>query len=83
MYQVEIPKGWRLVDDRNSEELRLVDSEVAETLPFRSLESGHSKVDVERVLRAADEASRRMEVLARELDCLGTFDQGDDGPRAA
>jgi hypothetical protein len=35
------------------------------------------------VLRAADEASRRMEVLARELDCLGLFDQGDDGPRAA
>ncbi|MDA7765711.1 hypothetical protein N8917_00045 [bacterium] len=83
MHQVKIPKGWRLVDDRKSEELRLLDSEVAETLPFRSLQGDHSKVDVESVLRAADEASRRMEVLARELDCLGLFDQGDDGPRAA
>ena len=83
MHQIEIPKGWRLVDDRKSEELRLLDSKVAETLPFRSRQGDHSKVDVENVLRAADEASRRMEVLARELDCLGLFDQGDDGPRAA
>lgn len=36
----------------------------------------------ERVLRATDTMSRRMEDLAREFGCLGYFDD-DDGPRAA
>ncbi len=34
------------------------------------------------VLDALDDISRRMENLARALDCLGFFDD-DDGPRAA
>ena len=34
------------------------------------------------VFKALDEVSRRMENLARSLDCLGYFDD-DDGPRAA
>ena len=34
------------------------------------------------VLDALDDVSRRMENLARALDCLGFFDD-DDGPRAA
>lgn len=36
----------------------------------------------ERALRAIDDVSRRIDVLARELKCLGYFDDGD-GPRAA
>ncbi len=35
-----------------------------------------------RVFTAADTMSRRMKDLARELDCLGYFDD-DDSPRAA
>ncbi len=35
-----------------------------------------------RVFAAADTMSRRMKDLARELDCLGYFDD-DDSPRAA
>ena len=39
------------------------------------------------VLRAVDRASRRMEDLARELGCLGSFDDedesDDDGPPRA
>ncbi len=35
------------------------------------------------VLDALDDVSRRMENLARSLDCLGFFDDDDDGPRAA
>jgi hypothetical protein len=34
------------------------------------------------VLDALDDVSRRMENLARALDCLGFFED-DDGPRAA
>ncbi len=37
----------------------------------------------EEVLEALDDASRRMETLARSLGCLGYFDDDDDGPRAA
>jgi hypothetical protein len=83
MHRIEIPKGWRLVDDRDSEELQVLDTDSAASLPFPPLEINSSRIDVESVLRAADEASRRMEVLARELDCLGLFDKDDDGPRAA
>lgn len=35
-------------------------------------------------IQAVEEACRRMDVLARELNCLGFFpDECDDGPRAA
>lgn len=37
----------------------------------------------EEVLKALDDVSRRMEVLARSLGCLGHFDDDDEGPRAA
>ena len=37
----------------------------------------------EAVLKALDDVSRRMEVLARSLGCLGHFDDDDEGPRAA
>lgn len=34
-------------------------------------------------LDAMDNVSRRMEDLARQLNCLGHFEHDDDGPRAA
>ncbi|MDG2022358.1 MAG: hypothetical protein P8J59_10460 [Phycisphaerales bacterium] len=83
MHRIDIPKGWRLVDERDSSEFPVLETESDDSIPFPPLEMNSSGIDVEEVLRAADEASRRMEVLARELDCLGLFDQGDDGPRAA
>ena len=35
------------------------------------------------VFRAIDDVSRKMEDLARALDCFGYFDDDDDRPRAA
>ena len=37
----------------------------------------------EHVLDAIDQMSRQIHDLARELNCLGYFDEDDDGPRAA
>ncbi|HRQ76910.1 MAG TPA: hypothetical protein PK098_13430 [Phycisphaerales bacterium] len=37
----------------------------------------------QRVLDEMESASRRMEDLAKELHCLGYFDDDDDRPRAA
>jgi hypothetical protein len=84
MSRVNMPVGWRLVNERLS-----VDSEESHRGPeegdrFDDPSPVIARIDVEQVLRAADEASRRMEDLARELHCLGDFDHGnDDGPRAA
>lgn len=84
MSRVNMPVGWRLVNERLS-----VDSEASHRGPeaedrFDDPSPVIARIDVEQVLRAADEASRRMEDLARELHCLGDFDHGnDDGPRAA
>ena len=69
MSRVKMPAGWRLVDERTT-----VDSDESPVI---------ARIDVDQVLRAADETSRMMEDLARELHCLGDFDHGDDGPRAA
>jgi len=35
------------------------------------------------LLRSLNSMSRKIQDLARELHCLGHFDDGDDGPRAA
>ncbi|MDY7110161.1 MAG: hypothetical protein SYC29_16140 [Planctomycetota bacterium] len=37
----------------------------------------------EQVLEAIEHMSRRIDDLARELNCLGHFDDDDDGPKAA
>ena len=81
MAQVQLPNGWRFVDSKE-------DSARCELDPTPSRFSGEtgysgSLGSVEDVLQAAEEASRRMEVLARELHCLGIYPDGDDGPRAA
>ena len=54
-------------------------------LPLRPGSAGLSGDgdSVAQALAALDNASRRMCDLARELDCLGFFDGGDDRPRAA
>ena len=83
MSRVKMPVGWRLVNERTS-----VDPEASQVISgepdrFGDASPVIARIDVEQVLRAADEASRRMEDLARELHCLGDFDHGDDGPRAA
>ena len=83
MSRVNMPVGWRLVNERTS-----ADSEESQPIGgdgdrFGDASPVIARIDVEQVLRAADEASRRMEDLARELHCLGDFDHGDDGPRAA
>lgn len=43
----------------------------------------HLPSSAEEVLDALDDMSRRIDHLARELRCLGWFDENDDGPRAA
>ncbi len=68
MKQVELPNGWKLIDERA--ECASVDRE------------GFGSADD--TLKALDDACRKMDVLARELDCLGFFsDTADEGPRAA
>lgn len=37
----------------------------------------------EQICEAIDDMSRRIDDLARELGCLGYFEEPDDGPRAA
>jgi len=37
----------------------------------------------EQVLEAIENMSRRIDDLARELNCLGFFEDDDDGPKAA
>ena len=44
--------------------------------------SGHRGTAAE-VFASFDTVSRKMEDLARDLDCFGFFDDGDDEPRAA
>lgn len=39
--------------------------------------------NTEDVLEALENVSRRIDDLARELNCLGWFDDDDDRPRAA
>ncbi|NCF38800.1 MAG: hypothetical protein GWP75_01630 [Planctomycetia bacterium] len=83
MSRVNMPAGWRLVNERTSVDSEESSVNIGENDRFTDSSPVTARIDVEQVLRAADEASRRMEDLARELHCLGDFDHGDDGPRAA
>lgn len=68
MKQVELPKGWKFINER------------AESTPVEHEEC----LSTANTLEALDDACRKMDVLARELDCLGFFgDTTDEGPRAA
>ncbi|MHC4245605.1 MAG: hypothetical protein ACYSUU_02270 [Planctomycetota bacterium] len=83
MSRVNMPAGWRLVNERTSVDSEESSVNIGENDRFTDSSPVTARIDVEQVLRVADEASRRMEDLARELHCLGDFDHGDDGPRAA
>lgn len=82
MKRTELPNGWHVVDDRDVMEVGTESVERFAPLRFPGIGSADAPSSVEDVLRAADEACRRMEVLARDLHCLGDFGP-DDGPRAA
>ena len=83
MSRVNMPAGWRLVNERTSVDSEESSVNISDNDRFTDSSPVTARIDVEQVLRVADEASRRMEDLARELHCLGDFDHGDDGPRAA
>ena len=81
MKRTELPNGWHMVDDREVANERV--EEIPASFPFPRSPRMDEGTDVEDVLNAAEDVCRRMEVLARELDCF-THDSGDDeGPRAA
>ena len=68
MKQVELPKGWKFIDERAE----------------RTSAQREEFLSTDNTLQALDDACRKMDVLARELDCLGFFsDTTDEGPRAA
>jgi hypothetical protein len=71
-----------VVDDRDVMEVETDSVESLAPLRFPGIGSGKAPSSIEDALQAADEACRRMEVLARDLQCLGDFGP-DDGPRAA
>ena len=83
MKRTALPNGWHVVDDRDVIEADDMEtSEGPAPIRFPGIDTPASSSAAENALRAADEVCRRMEVLARELHCLGDFDH-DDGPRAA
>ncbi len=81
MKRTPLPNGWHMIDDRE-----LLDETVEDapaSFPFPGAGASEMPTDVEDVLKAADDVCRRMEVLARELDCFGPGTGDDEGPRAA
>ena len=78
-----MPNGWFMVDDSDVIEVEVPMDDEPASLPFQGREATPSHVDVSSVLQAADDACRRMEVLARELECLIDPEGDDSGPRAA
>ena len=82
MKRTALPNGWHVVDDRDVIDAEMEAFEGPAPLRFPGIDAPDSPLAAEEALRAADEVCRRMEVLAKELHCLGDFDH-DDGPRAA
>ncbi|MBQ73020.1 MAG: hypothetical protein CMJ67_08975 [Planctomycetaceae bacterium] len=82
MKRTALPNGWHVVDDRDVIDAEMEAFEGPAPIRFPGLDAPDSPSAAEEALRATDEVCRRMEVLARELHCLGDFDH-DDGPRAA
>ncbi len=83
MRRTALPNGWHVVDDADLDEIEVMvdDAPAPIPFPFQAPDGGPS--DVQSVIRAADDACRLMEVLARELECFVDDEGGDDGPRAA
>ena len=85
MKRTRLSNGWHMVDDRETLEVEVLTPSPRSgpaSLRFPGVPGESTPSSVEDVLRAADDACRRMEFLARELECLGNFDD-DEGPRAA
>jgi hypothetical protein len=82
MRRTQLPNGWHMVDDTDLLEIEAVIDDPPAPIPFPISAPGGATADVASVLRVAEDACRLMDVLARELDCLGDED-GGDGPRAA
>jgi hypothetical protein len=82
MRRTPLPNGWHVVDDTDLLEIEATIDDVPAPIPFPMRAPDGGPADVASVIRAADDACRLMDVLARELDCLMDED-GDDGPRAA
>jgi hypothetical protein len=82
MRRTQLPNGWHVVDDTDLLEIEALVDDPPAPIPFPITAPDGGTADVASVLRAADDACRLMDVLARELDCLVDED-GDDGPRAA
>lgn len=85
MKRTPLSNGWHMVDDRETLEVDVPTPSQGDwpaSLRFPGALGESTPHSVEDVLRAADDACRRMEFLARELECLGNFDD-DEGPRAA
>jgi hypothetical protein len=82
MRRTPLPNGWHVVDDTDLLEIEATVDDPPAPIPFPITAPDGGSADVASVIRAAEDASRLMEVLARELDCLVDED-GDDGPRAA
>ncbi len=84
MRRTQLPNGWHMVDDSDVLEIEAGSDDAPAPIPFPLRAPDGGPADVESVLRAADDACRLMNVLARELECLVDGDDaGDDGPRAA
>jgi hypothetical protein len=58
-------------------------ADLAAKLDQQDGEAASLRESAEGVFDAIDNMSRRIEDLARELNCLGYFDDDDDDPRAA
>lgn len=82
MKRTALPNGWHMVDDRDVVEVELEALDGLAPIRFPGMGSEEPPAASEDALKAADDVCRRMEVLARELQCLVSFDR-DDGPRAA
>jgi len=84
MRRTPLPNGWHVVDDTDLLEIEAGVDDTPAPIPFPLRAPDGGAADVESVLRAADDACRLMNVLARELECLVEGEpDGDDGPRAA
>lgn len=58
--------------------------EPPETLKFPGVLNEDGRLEsADRLFELMDSMSRRIDDLARELNCFGHFDGDDDGPRAA
>jgi hypothetical protein len=80
MNQLQLPNGWQFVGS----DVATPNEPDMSCAPIAKIGCGQILDMPGDAIAMAEEACRRIDVLARELDCLGFFsDESDDGPRAA